>query len=80
MIAKVGKVLFAKERLGKFKKICSITFLIGIIILIIFPFLCNNIFIVEKQMKHSSSFDIYMNTNKFKKNSENFKKIFFFLN
>lgn len=76
MIANVGKILFARERVAKFKKLTTITFLIGIIILIIFPFLCNNIFIVEKQMKNSSNYDLFMKQDKFQKNLENFKELF----
>lgn len=79
MIARLGNILFAKQRLDKFKKLSNLTFFIGLILLILYPFLSDNIFIVEKQLKYSESFtvfqkkeDFFSNVRKFLKFSEDF--------
>jgi len=72
MIAKIGTVLFAKERVSKFKKLSNLTFFAGILLLILFPFLSDNIFIVEKQLKFSEGFNIFQNKEKFFENSRKF--------
>jgi hypothetical protein len=72
MLAKIGKILFAQERISKFKKLSNISFIAGIILLIIYPFLSDNIFIVEKQLKYSEGFTIFQDKEKFFINSKKF--------
>lgn len=74
MIAKIGKILFARERISKFKKLSNMSFIAGIILLIIYPFLSDNIFIVEKQLKFSEGFNIFQDKEKFFMNSKEFNK------
>jgi len=74
MIAKIGKVLFAQERISKFKKLANLSFIAGIIMLILYPFLSDNIFIVEKQLKFSEGFHIFQDKEKFVQNSKEFNE------
>lgn len=57
MLAKIGHVLLDENKIAKYKKITLVLFFIGLTLFISFPLLCNRIFIVEKLLKHSETFN-----------------------
>jgi hypothetical protein len=56
MINKIGLVLFDEKRIPKYQKISTIALIVGLFIVIAYPYFTNKIYIVEKELKNSELF------------------------
>jgi hypothetical protein len=75
MINKFGEILFDDNKLPKYQKIATITMIVGLFIVIAYPYLTNKIFIVEKELKSSEFFYNQITRDSFIKSIEVYKKL-----
>lgn len=60
MLAKIGSLFLEEEKVVKWKKICRVLFLLGIIFLFSIPFLAEDCYLTEKLMKNSPVINIHL--------------------
>ena len=77
MLEKITNQIFTEKKMNKMLKLSKISFFLGIILVIVFPLLSQNIKIEEKQLRNTSLFSRKINNNEF---SSYFKSYFYELN
>ena len=65
MLEKITNQIFTEKKMNKMLKLSKISFFLGIILIIVFPLLSQNIKIEEKQLRNTSLFSRKINNNEF---------------
>ena len=74
MLEKITNQIFTEKKMNKMLKLSKISYFLGIILVIVFPLLSQNIKIEEKQLRNTSLFSRKINNNEF---SSYFKTYFY---
>jgi hypothetical protein len=75
MINKFGEILFDESKIARYQKISTITMIIGLFMIIAYPYLTNKIYIVEKELKSSEFFYNQITKDFFIKTVEDYKQL-----